>query len=76
MTASVRGALNVFGRATEQHLDMLLGTRQAEGSDATERGTGCEDPHLLGQVLNGILAGLQTRKQCGQRSTGRRSMLA
>ena len=60
MTTSARTALNAFARATERHLGMLLGTRQLDGNGVTERGTGCDDPHLLGQVLNGILAGLQT----------------
>ena len=48
MTTSVRGSLNAFDRATEQHLDVLLDTHQLKGSEVTERGTGCEDPHLLG----------------------------
>ena len=39
---------------------MLLGTRNLDGSEATEHGTSCDDPHLLGQVHNGTLAGLRT----------------
>lgn len=53
-------ALNAFGRAAEKHLGMLLATHQLDGEGATERGTGCDDPALLGHVLNSILAGLQT----------------
>ena len=33
---------------------------QLDNEGTTERGTGCNDPGLLGQVVNGILAGLQT----------------
>jgi hypothetical protein len=69
MTTSARAALNAFGRAIERHLDRLLGIRQLEGSEATERGAGCNDPHLLGQVLNGILVGLQTMRPTPYRQT-------
>jgi hypothetical protein len=48
MTTSAHTAINAFGRATERQLDKLLGTRKLGGSAATERGAGCDDPHLLG----------------------------
>ena len=60
MTTGATSSLNAFGRATEEHLDMLLGTKQLDGEGTIERGAGGDDPSLLGQVTNGILAGLQT----------------
>ena len=69
MKTSARATLIAFDRAKERLLDKLLDTRQLEGSEAKERGAGCEDPQLLGQVLNGILAGLQTMQPTLYRQT-------
>ena len=60
MATGAHTALTALDRAAQKHLDMLLGTHQLDGDGAIERGTGNDDPGLLVQVLNGILAGLQT----------------
>ena len=66
---SSSSALNAPGRAAEENLDMLLATHQLDGEGVTERGTGCDDPGLLGQVLSGILVGQQIMQPTLYRQT-------